>query len=59
MGDGYASRKFIITTLVILLTAGLAVLDKMDGSVGLVFAAGIAAYNWANVQKLKQVAEDF
>jgi len=49
-GDGYGSRKFIITSGVILLTAGLAYFEHMNGNTGLVFAAAIASYNYANVR---------
>lgn len=48
--DGYASRKFIITGVVILITAALAYFDSMNGNTGLVFAAAIASYNWANAK---------
>ena len=46
----YSSRKFIITLSVALMTFGLAYLDKMTGDTGIVFAACVAAYNWANVK---------
>ena len=46
----YASRKFIITSGVMLLTFSLAYLGKMTGDTGIVFAACVAAYNWANVK---------
>ncbi len=59
MADDYSSRKFLVTVLVILLTAGLAVIDKMDGNIGLVFAACVTAYNWANAHKAKQATPDF
>ena len=48
--NGYRSRKFLITGAVILITAGLAYLDRMNGNTGLVFAAAIASYNWANAK---------
>ncbi len=48
--NGYGSRKFIITGVVILITAGLAYLDRMNGNTGMVFAAAIASYNWANAK---------
>lgn len=47
----YTSRKFVVTLLVVACTTGLALVSKMDANVGLVFAAGIAAYNWANVRQ--------
>ena len=46
--NGYGSRKFIITGVVIFATTGLAYLSKMDAHVALVFAAAIASYNVAN-----------
>ena len=49
--NGYGSRKFLITGVVILLTAGLALAGKMDQAVALVFAAAIASYNWANAKR--------
>ena len=48
--NGYASRKFLITGAVILLTAALAYIEKMSGDAGIVFAAAIASYNWANAK---------
>lgn len=48
--NGYGSRKFIITGGVILITAALAYFGKMDGNAGIVFAAAIASYNWANAK---------
>lgn len=48
--NGYASRKFLITAAVVLVTAGLAYIDKMTGDSGIVFAAAIASYNWANAK---------
>ena len=48
--NGYGSRKFIITALVILITAALAYFGKMDQAVALVFAACISSYNWANAK---------
>ena len=47
---GYASRKFLITAAVVMTTAALAYLDKMNGDSGIVFAAAIASYNWANAK---------
>jgi len=52
--NGYASRKFLITTFVILLTAALAYFEHMNGNTGLVFAAAIASYNWANAKGKEQ-----
>ena len=46
--NGYGSRKFIITGVVIFATAALAYLGKMDGDVAFVFAAAITSYNVAN-----------
>jgi len=51
VGEGLTSRKFLITALVVVCTTVLAYLGKMDANVSFVFAASIAAYNWANVQK--------
>lgn len=48
--NAYASRKFLITGAVILITAGLAYVEKMSGDSGIVFAAAIASYNWANAK---------
>lgn len=47
----FSSRKFIITSSVVLLTFALAYLGKMTGDVGIVFAACIGAYNWANINE--------
>ena len=49
--DGYGSRKFLVTLAVIACTTGLAAYSKMDANVALVFAAGIAAYNWSNLRQ--------
>lgn len=48
--NGYRSRKFIITLTGMVLVSVLAFLGKVDANVALVLAAGIAAYNWANVK---------
>ena len=47
----YRSRKFLITLGTLIATTALAYLDKMSSDVALVFAACVAAYNWANVRK--------
>ncbi len=49
--NGYGSRKFLITAIVILITAALAAAGKMDQAVALVFAACISSYNWANAKE--------
>ena len=48
--NGYASRKFLITAGAILLTTVLAYFEFMTGPVSVVFAAGIASYNYANMK---------
>jgi len=48
--NGYGSRKFLITILVVLVTATLAYFEHMNGNTGLVFAAAIGSYNWANAK---------
>jgi len=48
--NGYGSRKFLITILVVLVTTGLAYVEHMNGNTGIVFAAAIASYNWANAK---------
>jgi uncharacterized membrane protein YbjE (DUF340 family) len=45
------SRKFIVTMTAMGLTVLLAFHGKMDANVGLVLAAGIGAYNWANLRQ--------
>jgi len=58
--NGYASRKFLITGLVIACATGLALMAAMDANVALVFGSSIAAYNWANVRvKQNGSAPDF
>lgn len=47
----HLSRKFIVTTLGMILTTFLAYHGKMDANVGLVFGAAIGAYNWANLRQ--------
>ncbi len=47
--DKYGSRKFIVTMTDMALAAVLAAIANMDTHVALVLAAGIGAYNWANV----------
>ena len=49
--DGYGSRKFLITLTAMVLATGLAVASKLDANSALVFAAGIGAYNWANLRQ--------
>lgn len=44
----YGSRKFLVTTLVILCTTGLAAVAMMNAHVALVFAAAIGSYNFVN-----------
>ena len=51
MADGYGSRKFLITLAAMLLATGLAAVGKLDANGALVFAAGIAAYNWSNLMQ--------
>ncbi len=48
--NGYGSRKFIITLTGMVMATVLALFGKVDANVALVLAAGIAAYNWANVK---------
>lgn len=48
--NGYASRKFLITSAVIIVTAILAYFEHMNGNTGLVLAAAISSYNWANAK---------
>ena len=48
--NGYGSRKFIVTMLGMILATALAFAGKVDANVALVLAAGIGAYNWANVK---------
>ena len=48
--NGYASRKFIVTLTGMGLATLMAYFGKMDGNLMAVLTAGIAAYNWANVQ---------
>ena len=48
--NGYGSRKFIVTIVGMVLASVLAFVGKVDANVALVLAAGIAAYNWANVK---------
>ena len=48
--NGYRSRKFIVTMTGMALVSILAFAGKVDANVALVLAAGIAAYNWANVK---------
>ncbi len=47
----YRSRKFLITLTTLIATTALAYSSKMSSDVALVFAACVAAYNWANVKK--------
>jgi len=44
----YASRKFLVTILVLALTTTLAYLGVMDAHVSLIFAAAITSYNVVN-----------
>ncbi len=53
IGERLTSRKFIVTMTAMFLATALAILEKFDANVGLVFGAAIAAYNWANVQGAK------
>ena len=48
MNPKYGSRKFIVTIVGMLLTAGLALSDSMSGDVALVMTAAIAGYHIAN-----------
>ncbi len=50
MDSKFMSRKYHVTILGMILATGLALAGKMSGDVGIVLAAGIAAYNWANVR---------
>ena len=47
----YRSRKFLVTVSTIVLTSVLAYFGKMGQDVAMVFAAGIASYNWANLRQ--------
>lgn len=49
--NGYGSRKFIVTITGMVLAVILAFAGKADANVALVLAAGITAYNWANVKQ--------
>ena len=44
----YASRKFIVTMVGMILTALLAAYEKMTGDAGLVMTAAIGGYHVAN-----------
>jgi len=55
--DGYSSRKFIVTMSGMAATVVLAAIGKMDANAGLVLAAGIGAYNWANTVQAKNETE--
>ena len=48
---GYASRKFVVTMTGMFLGVGLAAFGKLDANSAMVLAAGIAAYNWANLRQ--------
>ena len=56
--DGYRSRKFIVTMSAMVFAVVLAALGKMDANTGIVLAAGIAAYNWANTAQAKSEVEN-
>jgi hypothetical protein len=51
MGEGYGSRKFLITMAAMVLATGLAAFENLDANGALVFAAGIGAYNWSNLRQ--------
>lgn len=44
------SRKFIVTMTAMFAGVALAASGKFDANIGLLLAAGIGAYNWANVK---------
>lgn len=46
----WKSRKFVVTVFGMLGATVLGALGRMDGDVALVYAAGIAAYNYANAK---------
>ena len=46
----YGSRKFLITGLGMVCATVLGAMGNMDANVAMVLAAGIAAYNYANVK---------
>ncbi|MCP5010654.1 MAG: hypothetical protein GY942_11785 [Aestuariibacter sp.] len=56
--SGLLSRKLLVTTLAIVCTTALAAFEKMDANVGLVFGAGIAAFNWANLRHHQHYGDD-
>jgi hypothetical protein len=56
--DGYRSRKFIVTMAAMVSAVVLAALGKMDANTGIVLAAGIAAYNWANAAQAKSEVDN-
>ena len=43
----FMGRKVALTTLCVLLTAGLAYVGKMDNDVAMVFTGAIASFNYA------------
>ena len=51
MTEGYRSRKFIITGIGMTMGFVLALFSKVDANIALILAAGIGAYNWANVKQ--------
>ena len=48
---GYGSRKFLVTIYGMTMAVFLAAISKLDANAALVLAAGIGAYNWANVNQ--------
>ena len=55
-GNGYGSRKFLITSGSIVAVFVLALVGKMSSDVAIVLAAGIASYNYANY-KIKELSD--
>lgn len=51
MQEKYGSRKFLVTMAAIASTTLLAGAGVMTNGVGVVFAAAIASYNWANAKQ--------
>lgn len=54
----WASRKFVVVETAMVLTFILAMYEKLTPTVGIVFAAAITAYHWANIQAAKNGVHD-
>jgi hypothetical protein len=57
MENKFLSRKFIITTVILVSTTALAYFGKMNGDVALVFGACVASYNYANFKSKGEISE--